>query len=166
MKKMYMLIAITALLFVGCVGPSKERIQSEREMAIWNDPNIPEDTKNEILRAMYLDRISKLETVHDPSEYRPVVDPGTCSDCNYDKDLATCSNLARENTNYSGNIIGGAAAGAGIGAALAAATGLDVGTVAAGGATGGGISGLGNEAMTAKNMIARCMQGRGYNVLR
>ncbi|MDP1614822.1 MAG: hypothetical protein Q8L68_03410, partial [Methylococcales bacterium] len=62
--------------------------------------------------------------------------------------------------------LGNAAAGAGIGAALAAVTGLDVGIVAAGAATGGAIGGLGNEAITINQMIARCMQGRGYNVLR
>lgn len=165
MKK-HILYILALVLLLGCAGPSKERIESEKEMAIWNDPTIPADTKNEILRAMYLERMSRIETKHDPSEYRPVVDPNICSECNYNKDLATCSNLARENTNYSGNIVGGAAAGAGIGAALAAVTGFDVGIVAAGGATGGAIGGLGREAMTVQQMVGRCMQGRGYSVLR
>lgn len=164
--KIFLILIVCAVIFTGCATKSPDRIQSEKEMAIWNDPTIPADTKNEILRAMYLDRISKHETVHDPSEYRPVVDPRICSDCNYNKDLAACSNLARESQNYSGNLIAGAAAGAGIGAALAAVSGLDIGVITAGGATGGAIGGLGREAIAYRQVISRCMQGRGYNVLR
>lgn len=166
MAKLF-LIATFSFLIYGCsISASKEKIQSDKEMAIWNDPNIPEDTKREMLNAMYLERTKNHKTEHDPSEYRPVVDPKICSDCPFEKDFAACRNVASQSTNYAGGTLGWAAVGAGIGAALAAVSGLDVGIVAAGGATGGAIGGLGRESLTHNQMIARCMQGRGYNVLR
>ena len=166
MQKKIIYISILALI-AGCstINPTL-KAQSDKEMAIWNDPNIPADTKREILKAMYLERTSQQATVHDPTEYRPIVDSDKCPGCPYEKDLATCRNIASENTNYANNTLGGAAAGAATGAILCAVAGLDAGTCAVGGATGGAIGGLGSEVMTSRQIIARCMQGRGYNVLR
>lgn len=163
---LFILYALLAIHLSGCMTPSKEKLESDAEIAIWNNPNIDQKTKEEILKAKYLERISKQKTQHDSSEYRPVVDPSKCKTCPYDKDLAACSNIARENTNYTGNTLGGAAAGAATGALICAVAGLDPGICAAGGATGGAIGGLGNEAMTVRQMVIRCMQGRGYSVLR
>lgn len=108
----------------------------------------------------------------DPSQ-RPVinyqhvvVDPSVCKKCDYQTDIFQCNNIAHHNTNYIGNAAGGAAAGAATGAIIGAILGLDIGTMAAAGAAGGGLGGLGNEAMTVRQMIVRCMQGRGYSVLR
>jgi len=101
-----------------------------------------------------------------PNSYRPVIDPAVCSDCDYASDLRQCQGISESNTNYASNTISSAAAGAATGAILGAVLGLDVGTLAAGGATGGTIGGLGNEAIASRQMIARCMQGRGYSVLR
>lgn len=96
-----------------------------------------------------------------------VVDPvSICKDCNLHNDLAACNSIAQNNTNYASNAAGGAAIGAATGAIFGAILGLDVGTLAAAGAAGGGIGGLGNEAMTVRQMVVRCMQGRGYSVLR
>lgn len=108
----------------------------------------------------------------DPSQ-RPVinyqhvvVDPSVCKKCNYQVDIFQCNNIAHHNTNYMGNAAGGAAAGAATGAIIGAILGLDIGTMAAAGAAGGGLGGLGNEAMTVRQMIVNCMRGRGYSVLR
>lgn len=98
--------------------------------------------------------------------YRPVVDHAKCQNCDYDRDLAECTNIAQNNTSYTANAIGGAAAGAGAAALIGAIIGADVGTAAAIGATTGGIGGLGNEAVASQQMVARCMAGRGYSVLR
>jgi len=99
-------------------------------------------------------------------KYDPVVDMSTCANCNYQQDLNQCRSIAANNTNYAGNTITSAAAGAGIGAVIGAVMGVDFGSVAIAGAAGGAIGGLGNEHLTVNSMIARCMQGRGYSVLR
>lgn len=164
--RLLVLYALLTILLSGCLTPSKEKLESDAEMAIWNNPNIDKKTKEEILKAKYLERISKQQVKHDPSEYRPIVDPSKCKECPYDKDLASCSNIARGNTNYTGNTLGGAAAGAATGAIFGAILGLDVGTLAVAGAAGGGIGGLGNEAITVRQMVINCMRGRGYSVLR
>lgn len=100
------------------------------------------------------------------SSYRPVVDPARCQKCDYENDLYQCKAIAANSTRYAASTAGGAAIGAATGAIFGAILGLDVGTMAAAGAAGGGIGGLGNEAMTETGMIARCMTGRGYSVLR
>lgn len=98
--------------------------------------------------------------------HRVVVDPAICQKCDYDNDIYQCNNLVRNNTNYTGNALGGAAVGAATGAIFGAILGIDPGLMAGAGAAGGGIGGLGNEAMTVQQMVVRCMQGRGYSVLR
>lgn len=100
------------------------------------------------------------------SIHKVVVDPSVCKKCDYDNDIYQCNNIARNNTRYAANTLGGAAVGAATGAAIGAILGLDAGLMAGAGAAGGGIGGLGNEAMSVNQMIVRCMQGRGYSVLR
>ena len=108
-----------------------------------------------------------LDPAQRPINYQNVVvDPAVCKKCDYATDIYQCNNIAHHNTNYASNAAGGAAIGAATGAIFGAILGLDVGTLAAAGAAGGGIGGLGNEAMTVRQMIVRCMQGRGYSVLR
>lgn len=126
--------------------------------------------------AMILGSIALLtgcETPHqnrsNPASYtyhRVVVDPTICHKCDYDNDIYQCNNIARHETNYAGNAIGGAAVGAATGAIFGAILGIDPGLMAGAGAAGGGIGGLGREAMTVQQMVGRCMQGRGYSVLR
>jgi len=98
--------------------------------------------------------------------YRPVVDPQSCQGCNYEYDLRSCQMTAEENTNVGTHAVGGAAVGAGIFALLGAVAGVDAGTMAGLGAVVGGAQGAGGEAATSRAMVARCMAGRGYSVLR
>lgn len=108
-----------------------------------------------------------LDPAQRPVNYQHVVvDPTVCKKCDYATDIYQCNNIAHHNTNYTGNAVGGAAVGAATGAIFGAILGIDPGLMAAAGAAGGGIGGLGNEAMTVRQMIVRCMQGRGYSVLR
>lgn len=98
--------------------------------------------------------------------YRPVVDPKKCANCDYEADLAQCQAISAENTQITGNAVAGAAGGALTGALLGAMLNIDAGHTAAMGATAGGLQGVGQELQTSNAMIARCMAGRGYSVLR
>lgn len=131
------------------------------DTALMSDDYTPEQ-KKEILRKYY----AQTKTPSNIPDYAPVVDQSRCKDCDYSSDLSQCRQIASNNTNYTGNTLGSAAVGAGIGAIMGAMTGLDVGLLAGAGATGGAIGGLGNEVSTINQMVARCMQGRGYVVLR
>lgn len=99
-------------------------------------------------------------------QYRPVVDSGV-SRGNYEDDLADCQQLA-DRRPAAANAAGGAAVGAVLGALLGAAVGLrgdDVAHVAAWGAASGGINGAAYGVAEQRAIVARCMGGRGYNVL-
>ena len=104
--------------------------------------------------------------------YRPIVDTQTITDqSKYETDLAECQAYAEQvDTAMSAGT--GMAAGACIGAGLGAIVGAFFGTAGDGAAFGaamGGASGLGSGAghgMAAKrDIVIRCMQGRGYRVL-
>ena len=95
-----------------------------------------------------------------------VIDPAVCPKCDYDNDIYQCNNIVRNSTNYTGNALGGAAVGAATGAIFGAILGIDPGLMAGAGAAGGGIGGLGRESNTVYAAVVRCMQGRGYSVLR
>lgn len=98
--------------------------------------------------------------------YRPLVDSGV-SRGNYDDDLADCQDLAAQRP-AAALAAGGAAAGAVIGALLAVAVGLrgdDVAHVAAWGAASGGIDGAAFGVARQREIVSRCMAGRGYDVL-
>jgi hypothetical protein len=156
--------AITAIIISGCAtitGGYPFTGNPGVDTALASDDYTPEE-KKEILRKYYALTKSPNRTL----DYRPVIDPAVCKNCNYTNDLAACNSIAAQNTNYAGNAAGSAAAGAATGAIFGAILGLDVGTLAAAGAAGGGIGGIGNEALTVRQMIVRCMQGRGYSVLR
>lgn len=100
------------------------------------------------------------------THYRPVVDPKVCEFCNYNQDLAHCRQLGQDNTNLAANAGVGAALGAGVFAVTGALLGVDAGSMAGLGAALGGAQGLGGEARASRDMVARCMVGRGYSVLR
>lgn len=149
-----------AIIVAGCQLPHErreiERQQLKRALA---DPSLTHAQKTELVRQSMLPN-------HNYSGYRPVVDPASCKGCNYEGDLIQCRAIAADNTNYAGSTLGGAASGAGAAALIGAIVGFDIGTMAAVGATSGAIGGLGSEAMAHNQMIARCMAGRGYSVLR
>lgn len=153
-------IGLIAVFIAGCQFPHErrqiERQQLERALS---DPSLTYEQKKAIVQ-------QSMKSRQNYTGYRPVVDPQSCRGCNYEADLIQCSAIASDNTNYAGNTLGGAAAGAGAAALIGAVAGVDVGTMAAVGATSGAIGGLGGEAVTHNQMIARCMAGRGYSVLR
>lgn len=100
------------------------------------------------------------------ASYRPVIDQSVCRDCNYENDLAQCQQIASDNTNVTGSAATNAALGAGSSAIIGALLDVDVRHMAAMGASVGGLQGVGQELNTIRGVIARCMQGRGYSVLR
>ena len=100
------------------------------------------------------------------TQHRPVVDSGV-SKGNYEDDVADCQNLANQRP-AAAAAAGGATAGAVLGGLLALAVGLrgnDVANVAAWGAASGGIQGAAAGSAQQQDMVARCMAGRGYNVV-
>ncbi len=98
--------------------------------------------------------------------YRPLVDSGV-SRGSYEADLADCQQLAATRP-AANSAAGGAAAGALLGALLGLAVGLrgdDVGHVAAWGAASGGVQGAAYGSAEQRAIVARCMAGRGWNVV-
>lgn len=104
--------------------------------------------------------------------YRPIIDDKNINMSQYKIDLAECQALA-ERINPAINTATHTAIGAGIGAlfgaVLGAAVGIDAGNAAAFGATAGGLTGgtegAINAATSQKDVIKRCLSGRGYKVL-
>src|SRR6218665_137010 len=98
------------------------------------------------------------------ADYRPIVDkPGR----NYNNDLAQCQRLAEQRDYVNGDSMTDTAVGAGVGGVIGilsnswpgAAVGAGVGAL--GGATVGGLEAKNDR----KNIVIRCMKGRGYTVL-
>lgn len=83
----------------------------------------------------------------------------------YNIDLGQCNQYATSQPSAVDGAVAGVAAGAIVGALLAVAIGVDVGDGAAFGATAGGIQGAGEAGQTRKQIVGRCMEGRGYSVL-
>ena len=99
-------------------------------------------------------------------QYRPLVDSGV-SRGSYEADLADCQQLAAQRP-AAQQTAGGAAVGAVLGGLLAAAVGLrgnDVARVAAWGAANGGLQGAAVGSAQQRDIVDRCMAGRGYNVV-
>ncbi len=99
--------------------------------------------------------------------YRPVVDTKSVDLNRYEADLGECQQYANQTAGAGESAAAGAAAGAVFGALLAAAAGggtsrkssAGVGAVSA--AAGAGAQGENNQ----RNVIRRCLAGRGYKVL-
>ncbi len=98
--------------------------------------------------------------------YRPIVDTKGMNPQAYESDLRECQAYA-EQLNPAEHAAGGAVAGALFGAVLGAIVGNhDLAAQMAGvGAVSGAASGGGEGANAQKNIIRRCMSGRGYRVL-
>lgn len=101
------------------------------------------------------------------ASYRPLIDSAGVDMNRYEADLSTCQN-------YAGQVAGAAdhaAIGAGIGAALGFALaaiggrGYDRGRSAAASGLLGAASGAGAGESSQRDVIRRCMSGRGYRVL-
>lgn len=161
-----MLIVLIVLIVSACGTPSKyEKTGNAKVDAMVADPKIDDATKQEILHAYHIELAAKKRQAP-VAGYRPVVDPAICKGCDYERDLKQCHQMMEENTDVTGNAVSGAAGGALTGALLGAMLDIDAGHTAAMGATAGGLQGVGQELQTRNTMIARCMAGRGYSVLR
>jgi hypothetical protein len=105
--------------------------------------------------------------------YQPIIDTRGVHPAQYQADLADCRAYAQQ-VSPAQEAAGGALAGGLIGAALGAVTGAitnaGFGTSTALGAALGGTSGAASGTLQGiegqKDVIRRCMAGRGYSVLR
>jgi outer membrane lipoprotein SlyB len=101
------------------------------------------------------------------ANYRPIVDNKGVDLNRYEMDLRECQNYALQTAGAAESAAAGALAGAVLGAVLAGAAGKNysksstarVGAVS--GAVGAGAQGETNQ----RNIINRCLAGRGYRVL-
>jgi len=105
------------------------------------------------------------------STFRPMVDMSGKRQSQYNYDIQECQAYA-EQVNPGESAIVGAAGGAAVGAILGGIVGAFFGcpgeTAAFGAAlfgAGGGMQGAGAGARSQKDIIRRCMQGRGWSVL-
>ena len=98
------------------------------------------------------------------ADYRPIVDTQGMDMSNYETDLAQCQQYA-EQISTGKDAATGAGIGATVGWALSAVSGGDNKVGASAGAVAGGASGLGKSASSQKDIIKRCLHGRGYKVL-
>lgn len=102
------------------------------------------------------------------ANYRPIVDTKGVDSAKYEVDLRECQSYATQTAGAGETAAAGAVIGALLGAALAAAAGggysrdnsAKVGALS--GAVGAGAEGEKSQ----RDIIRRCMSGRGYNVLR
>lgn len=104
---------------------------------------------------------------HTGAGYRPLVDTQGVDMNRYENDLRDCQGFAQQTADAGQAAAAGAVAGAVLGALLAGAAGRDYskGRTARVGALTGAV-GAGAEAETGqRNVIRRCMAGRGYRVL-
>jgi outer membrane lipoprotein SlyB len=102
------------------------------------------------------------------SIYQPVIDlrPGQAQSLPYD--IRECNALAQQRMNAGQAAVAGAIAGALLGAALGAAAGGNSrfnSQMAGVGAITSGVNSAGGAALNQAEIVARCMSGRGYNVL-
>jgi outer membrane lipoprotein SlyB len=101
------------------------------------------------------------------ANYRPIIDTQGVDFNRYEADLRDCQAFAKQAAGAGQSAAAGAIGGAVLGAAIAAAAGSNndraasarVGAV--GGAVGAGVKGEHSQ----RNIINRCLAGRGYNVL-
>lgn len=101
----------------------------------------------------------------------PIIDTQGVDNSQYQQDLVQCQQYADQvsvGQDTAKGAFGGALLGAAMGAAVGAATGNPARGAAIGaaaGGIGGGAGMAGKSVEERKNIVSRCMQGRGYNVL-
>jgi len=102
------------------------------------------------------------------SNYRPMVDGRGVNSTKYESDLRDCQAYAEQLPGAGVGAGVGAIAGAVFGAALAAAAGrgYDRDATARVGALTGAVGGAASGETDQRDVIRRCMSGRGYSVLR
>ena len=101
------------------------------------------------------------------AQYQPLVD-GRTHGANYSQDLAECQSYATQRAGATEGAVAGAVFGALLGVALLAVGGGRGGwgnEAAAVGAVAGGLQGAAAGEGTQRDIIKRCLAGRGYSVL-
>ena len=102
------------------------------------------------------------------ANYRPMIDTKGVDLSKFESDLVACQAYARTQPGVAKGAAKGAAVGAAVGAVLATVAGRDYDTGAA--ARVGGVTGAAKGARGANQdqemIIKRCLQGRGYSVLK
>lgn len=101
------------------------------------------------------------------ANYRPVVDTKGIDLNRYEADLGECQQFANQTAGAGESAAAGAAAGAVFGALLAAAAGGGTSrkSTAGVGAVTGAAGAAGQGENNQRNVIRRCLSGRGYKVL-
>lgn len=101
------------------------------------------------------------------ANYRPLIDSQGVDLSRYETDLAACQAYAQQTHGAAENAALGAAAGAAMGAIIAAAAGSRYSKTrgARVGAVTGAASGAASGETDQRNVIRRCLSGRGYKVL-
>lgn len=101
------------------------------------------------------------------ANYRPVVDTKGIDLNRYEADLSECQQYANQTAGAGESAAAGAAAGAVFGALLAAAAGggSSKKSTAGVGAVTGAAGAAGQGETNQRNVIRRCLSGRGYKVL-
>jgi len=97
---------------------------------------------------------------------KPLVDMKGVDPVQYQADLAECEKYAEQAPGPGGGAAGGAIFGGAIGYGVGRAVGVrDPSAVGRGGVVVGGARGAGKGAQTRKEVVSKCLTGRGYKVL-
>lgn len=99
------------------------------------------------------------------SNYRPIIDAKGVDLNRYEADLADCQSYARQASGAGKSAVGGAAAGGAVGVVGSAISGGNVAKSAGMGALIGGLLGAGAGETAQREIIQKCLAGRGYKVL-
>lgn len=101
------------------------------------------------------------------ASYRPLVDSRNVDMNKYEGDLRDCQQYAEQVPGAGTQAAVGAAVGAGLGYLIGRAAGARYNAPATGrvGAVAGAAGGAGQGEMNQRDVIRRCMSGRGYSVL-
>jgi len=101
------------------------------------------------------------------ANYRPIIDTQGVDFNRYESDLQQCQQFSMQTGDAAQKAAVGAAAGAILGSVLAAAAcgGYDRSATARLGAVTGAVSGGAQGETDQRNIIRRCLSGRGYRVL-
>jgi len=100
--------------------------------------------------------------------YRPVIDTAGVNQAQLDRDLVECRQFAKERLDAANGAVAGAVAGAVLTVALVAilgGSGRDLSRAAGAGALGGGVGGAAGAERDQRQIVAACLQQRGYRVL-
>jgi outer membrane lipoprotein SlyB len=99
------------------------------------------------------------------ANYRPIIDSKNVDLNRYEADLVECQHYAEQKGGAGEKAAIGAGAGAVLGGVLAAVGNGDKGSASRVGGVMGAVSGATSGDQSQRNIIKRCLVGRGYKVL-